>query len=138
MKTCMMFLSAVSLALVVACEKKEDAAPAKDEPVVAAKPGEPAATPAAAPTAAEPTAAAPAGDLIGVAQCDDYIAKYSKCVDSKAPADQKATLQKSIEDMRTAWKTAAATPEGKTGLATACQAALDSAKTSASGWGCEF
>jgi hypothetical protein len=37
-----------------------------------------------------------------------------------------------------AWKQAASTPEGKQGLATACQTALDAAKQSMGAYGCAF
>lgn len=136
MKTTMTLFAILSLALVAACEKKEETTQNPNEPVVAAKPGEPAAPSATAPGApAAPIAAA--GEAIGVAECDAYVTKYQACLD-KVPADQKPTLQKTFEDQKTAWKTAATTPEGKTGLAQACTAAIESAKTATSAYGCAF
>jgi hypothetical protein len=40
--------------------------------------------------------------------------------------------------MRTAWKQAAATPQGKAGLAQGCKMALDNAKTSMGSYGCSW
>src|SRR5436853_4583400 len=46
-------------------------------------------------TAASPAAspAAPSGEKIGVAECDDYIAKYEACVNSKVPEAQRAAMK---------------------------------------------
>jgi hypothetical protein len=134
MKTTTMLLAILSLALAVACEKKEEAPPS-NEPVVSAKPGEAPAT--AAPADPAMPAVAAAGEAIGVAECDAYVTKYSECL-AKVPADQKLALQKSFDDQRAAWKTSAATPEGKAGLAASCQTAIDTAKTATSAFGCQF
>lgn len=70
--------------------------------------------------------AAPAagGGDIGVKECDDYIAKYTKCLD-KMPAESKAAMDTAFKQSKDAWKQAAATEAGKAGLATACKAAAD-------------
>jgi hypothetical protein len=62
-------------------------------------------------------------DKIGVAECDDYIAKYSACL-GKMPAASKPAMEAAFKQMKDAWKTAAAGP-GKDGLKTGCKAALD-------------
>ncbi len=61
-----------------------------------------------------------AGD-IGIAECDDYLNKYQACVLTKAPASARATLKQSLDQTRTVWRTASATPGGKAGLAAACK-----------------
>ncbi|HEX5008664.1 MAG TPA: hypothetical protein VFV70_16240 [Hyphomonadaceae bacterium] len=43
----------------------------------------------------------------GVAACDDFLKKYETCVTSKIPADQKATFQGQLDQMRKAWSDAA-------------------------------
>jgi hypothetical protein len=70
-----------------------------------------------------------AGDKVGVAECDEYIAKLDACM-SKVPEAQRAMVKTNLDTMRKTWKDAASTPQGKAGLATGCKAALDSAKQS--------
>ena len=78
------------------------------------------------------------GDKIGVAECDDYIAKYEACVSGKVPEAARATFKTSLDTMRNSWRELAKTPQGKAGLAQACKAASDSAKTSLGTYGCTW
>ena|SRR5947209_8848578 len=78
------------------------------------------------------------GDKIGVPECDEYISKYEACVNSKVPEAMRATVKASMETARKMWKDAAATPQGKAGLATACKQALETAKTSMASYGCSW
>jgi hypothetical protein len=78
------------------------------------------------------------GDKVGVPECDEYIEKYEACITEKVPEAQRAMFKTSFETLRKGWKDAAATPQGKAGLATGCKAALDSAKTSMGSFGCKF
>ncbi len=71
--------------------------------------------------------AAAAGGDIGVKECDDYIAKYSACLSKMAP-EAKTAMEGAFKQTKDAWKQAAATPEGKAGLANACKAAADAIK----------
>ena len=87
-------------------------------------------------TAASP--ATPSGDKIGVAECDDYLAKYEACVDSKVPEAARAQLKASFETTRKSWQGLAATPQGKAGLAQACKAAHDAVKQQMAAYGCTF
>src|SRR5262245_61789247 len=64
------------------------------------------------------------GGDIGVAECDDYVAKMRACLD-KMPAEAKGPSQSAFEQSITAWKQAASNEASKPGLATACKAALD-------------
>jgi hypothetical protein len=78
------------------------------------------------------------GDKVGVPECDDYIAKYEACINSKVPEPMRATVKSSMETARKQWKDLAATPQGKAGLATACKAATDAAKQATSAYGCTW
>jgi len=78
------------------------------------------------------------GDKIGVAECDEYIQKYEACVNSKVPEAMRASIKGSMETARKMWKDAAATPQGKAGLATACKQALETAKSSMGSYGCSW
>jgi len=84
------------------------------------------------------TAAVPSADKIGVAECDEYIAKYEACINSKVPEAMRATYKGAFDAQRKAWRDAAATPAGKAGLAQACKAALDTTKASLGSYGCSW
>lgn len=92
----------------------------------------------AAATPAGNTSAVPSADKIGVAECDEYIAKYEACISSKVPANLRATYQTAFDTARKAWRDAAATPQGKASLAATCKAAHDTAKTSLASFGCSW
>ncbi len=88
--------------------------------------------------AASPAAAtASAGEKIGVAECDEYIAKVEACL-AKVPAAGQPAVKSSLDAMRTSWKQAASTPQGKAGLAAGCKAALDQAKSNYAAYGCTW
>lgn len=78
------------------------------------------------------------GDKIGVPECDEYIQKYEACVNSKVPEAMRASVKASLDTARKMWKDAAATPQGKAGLATACKQALETAKSSMGSYGCSW
>jgi hypothetical protein len=81
---------------------------------------------------------APSGDKIGVAECDTYIEKLTKCLDSKVPEAAKGPMKSSFDQAVKGWKDLAMTPAGKTGLATACKMALDQSKQTMAGFGCDM
>ena len=66
--------------------------------------------------------AAAGGDAIGVKEGDDYMKKWADCY--KDPA-MKAAAKPGLDQTVAAWKQAAATPQGKAGLATSCKMMLD-------------
>jgi len=72
----------------------------------------------------------------GVAECDEYIKKYEACLTSiAAKAPQAAPgLKSSFEAQRSAFKSAALTPQGKATLPATCKQAMDTAKSSTSQW----
>jgi hypothetical protein len=78
------------------------------------------------------------GDKIGVPECDDYIAKYEACVNSKVPEAMRATVRAQLDTARNSWRQLATTAQGKAGLAQACKAAHDAAKQSMTSYGCSF
>jgi hypothetical protein len=96
-----------------------------------------------APKSSEPAVevskvAAAGGGETGVPECDAYIKKYEACVQSKVPEAARASVRQSLDQMKAAWKQAAASPNGKASLATGCNAALDAAKTSMGAYGCSW
>ena len=62
------------------------------------------------------TTTAPAGDKIGVAECDEFIAKYESCT-SKVPEIARAQYKDAIARWRTEWKKLADNPDTKGTLA---------------------
>jgi hypothetical protein len=104
----------------------------------AEKPAAPPATQAPATTAAAAPAAPAAGAEFGVAECDDYMAKYVACIDSKVPEAGRAMVRQQLDQTKASWKQAASTPEGKAGLATACKQMTETAKTAMAAYGCTF
>ena len=81
---------------------------------------------------------APAGDKIGVPECDDYIAKYESCLRSKVPEAARAQLETSLKTARDGWRKAAETAQGKASLAAACKQASDAAAASMKAYGCTW
>lgn len=77
-------------------------------------------------------------DKIGVPECDDYIAKVNACISSKVPEAARAAFKTSMDSSMKAWKTAAATPQGKAGLAAGCKQATETMKASLSTYNCEW
>jgi hypothetical protein len=74
----------------------------------------------------------------GVPECDEYLKKYAACVDSKMPENVRGTVRQQLEQTKAMWKQAAATPQGKAGLAMGCKQALDSAKMAMQAYGCQW
>lgn len=77
------------------------------------------------------------GDAIGVAECDAYITKYSKCIDTGVPADIRDLMKGAVEHSREAWKKAAA-GSGKAELPSICKGALAAAKQATAKYGCSW
>ena len=75
---------------------------------------------------------------IGVTECDEYLAKYEKCVEAHVPAAYRATYKNSMESARKAYQQAAATAEGKATLAQTCKSALETSKQALAAYKCEW
>lgn len=83
---------------------------------------------------------APAGDSVGVPECDEYIKKYEACLTKIAAKNPQieGTMKTAFEAQRNGFKTAASTPQGKATLASACKQAVDTAKASTAAYACEW
>jgi hypothetical protein len=86
---------------------------------------------------AKPAEGGGGADKIGVAECDEYIEKYTKCIDTKMPEASRQQMKDAMTQSAKAWKDAAAGP-GKDALATSCKTALDAAKQATASMGCEW
>lgn len=100
------------------------------------------ATNETAPTPAPAAAAAPVATATfdtGVAECDDYLTKYTACIDQHVPEAMRSTFRQSMEQTRAAWKQAnTTTPEAQQALASACTTAMDAAKQAMAAYGCSW
>ncbi len=68
-------------------------------------------------------------DKVGVAECDDYIAKLAACI-PKSPSEQRPTLEAGMKASKAAWQAAAAAPDqDKDVLRRQCKTMLDSLQT---------
>jgi hypothetical protein len=94
--------------------------------------------PAAQSTPAAQSAASTGMTGFGVPECDAYLENYLACVESKVPEAVRTTMRTQIEQTKSQWKQAAATPEGRAGLAAACKQASEAASTAMKAYGCSW
>ncbi len=119
----------------VACEKKEEAAkPAETKPAET----KPAETKPAETKPAEAKPAAAGENKIGVAACDEWMEKYTKCIEAKVPEAARAQMKDAMKQTADTWKQTASTPEGKTALENACKQMIESTKQATASFGCEW
>ena len=86
----------------------------------------------------ETTSTAPAGDKIGIAECDDFIAKYDACVSSKVPEAARAQYKSAVDQWRASWKKLAENPATKSTLASACKQAAAQQEAALKSYGCSW
>lgn len=98
------------------------------------------ASAAATESKAAPTASTtpPVAGVTGVAACDEYLNKWETCLATKVTGDAREQVKVALDATRDAWKRAVATPEGKAGLATACEQAAELAKMQVAAYGCTW
>jgi hypothetical protein len=87
---------------------------------------------------------AAAQTLVGVPVCDDFLKKYEQCLD-KLSADPaavgvKASLQQTVQQMRTSYKTMADNPQTRPAVEQVCKQSLEQVKVqmSAAPYHCSF
>ena len=78
---------------------------------------------------------APAGDKIGVPECDEYIAKYEACT-GKVPEAGRAAYKAGLDSARAQWKKLAENPATKGSLAAACKQATEAQAAAWKTYGC--
>src|SRR5262245_25267770 len=67
-----------------------------------------------------------AGEKVGIAECDNFIAAYETCVNSKVPEAARANVQASVTKLRTDWKKMADDPQMRATLAAHCKTQRES------------
>ncbi len=130
-------LLAVSIfVLLTACGGAETKKPDTGDNSKASSPG--AAKPSEDKPKEEAKTDVAAADEIGVPECDEYVKKYEACVFDKVPEAMRGPLKSSFETARKQWKEAAANPQTKGTLASACKQAHDAAKQSMASYKCDW
>jgi hypothetical protein len=81
-------------------------------------------------------ASSPADSVIGIIQCDDYLARVNTCIREKVPADKRAALTAEAHQMFTTWKEAAADPQHRSTLPQACGITHEVAREEFTKYGC--
>jgi hypothetical protein len=94
--------------------------------------------PSAATNTSTPAVVVPAGDKVGVAECDDYLAAYDACITGKVPEAARAQYKAGIEQTRASWKKLAENPQTRASLAAACKQATEQARTQMKSFDCTF
>ena len=75
-------------------------------------------------------------EKIGIAECDDFIAKYDACT-PKVPVAGRAQYKDAMDQWRKQWKQHAANPNTKGTLTSICKQAAEQQKASLKAYGCE-
>lgn len=102
------------------------AACGKTEPPAASRPN-------AAPAS---TSVSHGANATGVAECDDFLAKYEACLAAKVPDAARGALKQSLEATRASWEQALASPGGREALRASCETARSAARPSLQAYGC--
>lgn len=89
-------------------------------------------------TPATTTTTASTGDKIGIAECDDFIAKYEACVSGKVPEVARAQYQSALKQWRDSWRQLAENPQTKGTLAAACKQAAETQAAAMKQFGCSW
>jgi hypothetical protein len=74
---------------------------------------------------------------VGVADCDNYLAKYAQCIE-RAPSDRRKALHEDLDRTRAAWKSLAANPGARPGLGQSCHLASETARANMTQYGCTW
>jgi hypothetical protein len=75
---------------------------------------------------------------LGVASCDSFLKTYESCVAAKVPADQRAPMTNVLTQLKTNWKSVAATPEGKASLDNVCKQTAEAMKKQVAALNCPW
>jgi hypothetical protein len=75
---------------------------------------------------------------VGIKECDEFLVKYTACVDTKFPEASRKAARDSLKEVAEAWKQAATTPEGRQALANACGQMIEATKDATKAMGCQW
>lgn len=89
-------------------------------------------------SAATATDAAGNKEKIGVAECDEFIAKYEACISDHVPEAQKRQQQENIDALRKSWRQLAVSTGAKETLVLMCKRQVVQARESMQPFNCNF
>jgi hypothetical protein len=75
---------------------------------------------------------------VGVARCDEYLAKYDKCLADKVPSESRKALKRKAILERSHWLGLVAHPSTKSLAGEACRRAIEKNKASMASFGCSW
>lgn len=85
--------------------------------------------------------APPAGDgpcVVGVPECDEYLAKFYICVSQQISEPQRASMEQALRSTCESLRLMALSSAGRPGLPQACLTALSAARQSMAAFGCTW
>jgi hypothetical protein len=129
LKKSLLIFCVLSAAILIGCSKTETG----NSNTATANSNKPANS-----TPATTTTTASTGDKIGIPECDDFMAKYETCVNSKVPEVARAQYQSALKQWKDSWKKAAENPQTKGTLAAACKQAADQQAAALKPYGCTW
>jgi hypothetical protein len=77
-------------------------------------------------------------EKVGIAECDDFIAKYESCISSSVPEAQKRQHQENIDALRSSWRQLAVSTGAKDTLILMCKRQVAQARESMKDFNCQF
>lgn len=128
----LVFVSALGL---TACGESSDSAEQAAEAAPAVEQAAPAAEPVKATAATSAPAAKASSGEIGIAECDDYVAKYRSCLD-KMPSEVRDSMQQGLDAALAGYKQSAEAAPDQT--REACKMADAAAGQSMKALGCDW
>lgn len=87
---------------------------------------------------AEAPSTASAGEKVGIAECDNFIAAYETCVNSKLPEAARANVRASVIRLRTDWKKMADDPQMRATLAAHCKTQRETTMAAMKAYNCAW
>ncbi len=78
--------------------------------------------------------------LVGIPECDEYLFKFQRCMDEKAPASHRSTLESTFETLRDSWAKAAdqANDRARQALGATCKSMLVQVSRALAFYGCSW
>ncbi len=74
----------------------------------------------------------------GVAECDDYVAKYLACLEGSMPESARPAARDALQKTREAWHRAAQGPHAAEALKVGCTQAVEATRQAYARYGCTF
>ena len=77
-------------------------------------------------------------EKVGIAECDNFIAAYETCVNSKVEESARANVRASVAKLRADWKKMADDPQMRATLAAHCKAQRETTMATMKAYNCTW